>query len=60
MDDEGDEPRNLLHGSVEDFDQEYDNALVKFERVRQNAKRTKTMKIFWTFRYLIRSVVSDI
>ena len=55
MDDE--EAGNLLHGSIEAFDQEYDNALLKFEQVRKNIQKKKSIKIFWTFWFLLRSVV---
>lgn len=55
MDDE--EGGNLLHGSIEAFDEEYVNVLLKFENVQKNLHKKQSIKVFWTFWFLIKSVV---
>jgi hypothetical protein len=49
--------RNLLNGSIEEFDQEYDSVLLKFERFQKSVHKKESLKLYWTFWFLIKSVV---
>jgi hypothetical protein len=48
---------DLLLGSIEEFDQEYDNVLLKFERFQKNVEKKQSIKFYWTFWFLIKSVI---